>query len=112
MRDRLEAGGGKGREGGRRGDSQRDCGTDAPYTCVSVCVCVHAWAGEVERVLHVAQKLVPNYSDFLINVSADNDGACGSSFLSLFFPLPRTHAQLARESAAIPDCSRGLGDID
>lgn len=29
----------------------------------------------VTRVLHVAQKLVPNYSDFLINVSADDDGA-------------------------------------
>lgn len=50
-----------------------------------------------ERVLHVAQKLVPNYSDFLINVSADDDGACGSSFLSLFFPLLHTYAQLGGE---------------
>lgn len=70
---------------------------------------VRAWIG-AERVLHVARKLVPNYSDFLINVSADDDGACGSSFLSLFFPLPRTYAQL--ESAAIPDCAHELGDVD
>lgn len=54
----------------------------------------------MERVLHVARKLVPNYSDFLINASADNDGACGSSFFSpaFFFvsyaARARTHTQL------------------
>lgn len=70
--------------------------SQASYTHTRMYIRVRA-RFEAERVLHVAQKLVPNYSDFLINVSADDDGACGSSFLSLFFPLPHTYAQLEGE---------------
>lgn len=77
----------------------------AEQTRPHVCTCIRAREdgdGEgvcVERVLHVARKLVPNYSDFLINASADDDGACaGLVFLlpRFFSPSPHTHTS-ARE---------------
>jgi len=64
-----------------------ECETDATTHHTHV----YMLRGSERNEFYVAQKLVPNYSDFLINVSADDDGACESSFLSLFFPLPHTY---------------------
>lgn len=67
------------------------------------------------RALHVARKLVPNYSDFLINVSVDDDGACRVRLSSPSFFLYRarvytryTYSRSGQGEGAllaIPDCT-------